>query len=214
MTQPNKSAMDQPDAAFYELTKQRRAQRLQDRDAFGDVFSLGLRALHKDAGALKRLTQFINTRSYSFPEPNIRWRHVKQLGSGSFGTASLWLKLDATDRIVDRMVLKVVKLNKQMYNNPSFYYKLSGTRDTGPGMPREVYCQFVCGEPTPKPNEKILRLRAYTKQGFPYYWWRLYMEYAPFGDLDDLMGAYKDPNKRYIGPKGPREDRELPVPFL
>lgn len=127
--------------------------------------------------------------------PNNSFVGGRILGDGGDGIAALWLRRDATDRITQRIVIKVIKLDQNTWDRTIDHYRLwdhvNGRVEPAPGTPMEAYCQNICVQQPATLQDNILCLFSQRTQGAPYYWRRFYMEYAPHGTLLDLVAKYR-----------------------
>lgn len=109
------------------------------------------------------------------------WEPVRILGAGGFGLVGLWQKVDWDGAVQDEIAIKEMKA--------SIYGQCSVSNRSA----REaiIMKQLNDAERNVNPGAtNILRLRGY-KNFLTAQRWRLYLEYAPYGDLHSLIYCYK-----------------------
>lgn len=119
-----------------------------------------------------------------FP-PNLQGRFVggKILGRGGNGCAGLWLEVDASDKIVRRIVVKNCKMNPRSYVRSIFYYNVGNPPRS---IPMEAYCQTIASPMAGTASSNICELLSWAVDDIDHTW-RFYSEYAPFGNVNDLI---------------------------
>lgn len=161
---------------------------------------------------------FIQTFMASPPNvPNSNGQYVggRLLGAGSDGPAGLWLQLDANLRIINRIVIKAVQFDAFEFPLHGWYYRIGNEAPPFPPYtPQEAYCQTISNSPLlvmPPPRDNVLRSFNWVKRAAPHFDWRLYMEYAPFGSINDFILLHQ--SNRMVNRAGRRRlERGKPIP--
>ncbi|KAF2818653.1 kinase-like protein [Ophiobolus disseminans] len=167
---------------------------------------------HLDLAEIKKDAQlkntWLDTRPHLVPEDDQEkdWRGVRYLGAGGFGAAGLWVDLDGTNNIVDRMVIKETKSHRpRTWRDPRMW------RDRTPQEirihelveDRRIADPDMCHHLVHMRNSRLfMRRRKY----------RIYLDFYPGGSLDDAI-SYHDEN--WGRPKARiNETRYLPEAYI
>ncbi|KAK4503385.1 hypothetical protein PRZ48_004300 [Zasmidium cellare] len=120
------------------------------------------------------------------------WEHTEKYSSGS-SSASLWVKRDANRTIIDRLVRKDVMFSDIWFDTHSWAW-INFDADNNDAMPWELYCHrlMTSGDN----NNNIVRLRETNPDELlkwvdkRYKRWKVYTDFCPYGDLDNLIEHY------------------------
>jgi len=92
--------------------------------------------------------------------------------------------------VVERIVVKQQFFVRGDLNSPHWNYTVNGVI-----TPREAYCHQILQTPNipaGTARDSILRLTGWSKQRRDMTW-RLFLEYAPYGTLDELIQEHQRP---------------------
>ncbi|KAG9193994.1 hypothetical protein G6011_04029 [Alternaria panax] len=140
------------------------------------------------------------------PSDESHWHGMKLLATGGYGAAGLWVEVDATNNISDRMVIKEANtFTKSAWRDPKNW------RDR---LPREIRIHELLEERRavdPAMCRHIIRLRAH-RLFMRLRRYRLYLDYYAGGDLNCAMKQCADNWKD--GKDGANEDMIIPEGFV
>lgn len=108
------------------------------------------------------------------------WNYEKVLGEGGQGLASLWLKVDAANNILQRVVIKDCYLEPYNWENNWQYWQ----GDMHRRVPKEEYIARLLKEC--EDSDHIIRCHCHAIYEL-LNMFRIYSEYAPHGNLEDLI---------------------------
>ncbi|KAH0361286.1 kinase-like protein, partial [Aureobasidium melanogenum] len=118
----------------------------------------------------------------NFPDvqlpPGHIWKYVKQIGSGGGGTAHLWVRLDAEQRIVERIVIK-----NTVTVDPAYHMIKDGPHE---GEWLEVSIQQRLA-PSGSTESYTVPVLAAQKIPGSTYGWRTYMPFYSKGDFEKVI---------------------------
>lgn len=158
--------------------------------------------VNKIANFLRKILNFGGTES---------WEPHHLLGEGGFGRAALWVKRDKKNTIEDEVVLKEIDeaaVDSWMcYREPPanvfepdllqepVIQKLVNQQDSGNVVHLRGY-KYVSASTVPKRDadrNKIRNrlLKSRENRTGQSVWYRLFFEYAPYGNLENLMRRYR-----------------------
>ncbi|KAK3674149.1 trifunctional histidinol dehydrogenase [Recurvomyces mirabilis] len=120
------------------------------------------------------------------------WVGSWELGSGAYGSAHKWVKVNPYNVIVNRIVIKDAKNNSngsKWWNRPETYWSRDPKDATGKQfLPNGVLAMYRLRSRTG--SDSIARIRSHRL--FPREERMLmYLEYAPFGDLSQFVQWYQ-----------------------
>ncbi|KAE9991289.1 hypothetical protein EG327_000178 [Venturia inaequalis] len=181
-----------------ELTRQREEIRLQEAEA-GDVPMPGIPAFvergAKMVPQLPRGDLFSNIEWYethdthaSTQDRDTWWRMEKRVGLGAYGYVSFWVKIDHTGIIIDRIVLK-----DQLVSLWNTHNRLAWAYDRGSHvrpLEADIHARLF------RRNERQISKYRGCQYDDRTYVFRMYTEFARFGNLWDLMKKYVSCKKR------------------
>ncbi|KAK5073557.1 hypothetical protein LTR64_007307 [Lithohypha guttulata] len=121
------------------------------------------------------------------------WEVWRYLGAGGFGSAAMWVRHGENGKLLDEVVIKSQRLDRGDASNK---WILNGRHDAA--LSSEAVLQSFLNR---FESENIVHLRGFKGYGSqvvdnvdnttPTREWRLYLEYAPHGDLSTLRKRYK-----------------------
>lgn len=136
------------------------------------------------------------------------WNMAKKFDGGMEMTnVKVFVRTDASDTIVDRIVEKNTRYKiKKLWESPTTWLGQTPvtTKDPDLLVPLEWFLQSIASS---RPDAKyIVGVRSNASISTKDRFVRMYVEYAPYGDLDHVMEWYN-------GQEG-EEERLIPYPFL
>ncbi|EKG18457.1 hypothetical protein MPH_04259 [Macrophomina phaseolina MS6] len=108
--------------------------------------------------------------------PTDVWRFGVTLGQGGYGSAVVWRRVDAADRTIDRVVLK-----RDL---------APGGKQQGPRNERRLMARFRTAPPAQHCRYIVESIQEIQARGSAL--GRLWLKYAPYGDLGGLIRHYED----------------------
>ncbi|CAK1365128.1 hypothetical protein CB0940_08743 [Cercospora beticola] len=120
---------------------------------------------------------------YDGSQPGL-WCYKGELGAGAYGTATLWVQLDAQARHINRQVLKDTYLIDGRWNHAAYW---AGNIDSRKPVEFEIVTQLKA-LPGSENIVEYYETTVYAEKTM----YRIYMEYAEHGTLQDLMEAHRE----------------------
>ncbi|KAF2169144.1 hypothetical protein M409DRAFT_20370 [Zasmidium cellare ATCC 36951] len=117
------------------------------------------------------------------PDVDGLWSFSRCLGDGTRNFAGLWVKIDTSNKVVDRKVIKDVYLSPKDSKNDDLWH----TPPNGERVPMEVHMQRLLsglGD-----SSSIVQYVGHSTPDPTLY--RIYQEYCPCGTLEEMIKAHR-----------------------